>query len=230
MNTKIKLALYGAAMFLLCTALAVSMHESRELRKEYRQTLIECADLYSTNQRLSTEVDELAFAKVSLEDYASKLSKSLLSYTDQIDYSAAPAPIYDIPLAAEYQQYTYDTCKVYGIEEHYDIVLALMWQESRYDFSAISPTNDYGIMQINIRNHDKLRDILGFEDIMDPYNNIECGIYILSMYILEYGDAGGLMCYNMGPDGAKAQWARGNYTTPYTDSIIRKAAELTKIE
>ena len=136
------------------------------------------------------------------------------------------APVYDIPLDAGLQKYTFDTCVEYGIEKHYELVLAIMWRESNFDINAVSSTNDYGIMQINACNHNALKKKLKFVDIMEPENNIEAGIYLISCMLKKYDRHEALMAYNMGEAGARRQWRRGNYTSSYSRDIIDKANKI----
>ena len=136
------------------------------------------------------------------------------------------APVYDIPLDAGLQKYTFDTCVKYGIEKHYELVLAIMWRESNFDTNAVSSTNDYGIMQINACNHKALKKKLKFVDIMEPENNIEAGIYLISCMLKKYDRHEALMAYNMGEAGARRQWRRGNYTSSYSRDIIDKANKI----
>lgn len=136
------------------------------------------------------------------------------------------APVYDIPLDAGLQKYTFDKCVEYGIEKHYELVLAIMWRESNFDTNAVSSTNDYGIMQINACNHKALKKKLKFVDIMEPENNIEAGIYLISRMLKKYDRHEALMAYNMGEAGARRQWRRGNYTSRYSRDIIDKANKI----
>ena len=154
-----------------------------------------------------------------------KVAKQKLKrFTSPIKYNAASAPVYDIPLSNELQQYTYDTCRYYGVEDYYVLILAMMWQESNYPPDLFSDTDDYGLMQINICNHESLRELLGNIDFLDEYDNIYAGVYVISTLLREYEDEHkALMAYNMGPSGARAQWKRGNTTSTYSSSIVAKA-------
>lgn len=133
----------------------------------------------------------------------------------------------DIPLDEALQEHTFTLCKTYEIPEHYATVLAVMWRESNYTPDAISGTNDYGIMQINSINNTWLYENLGLTDMLDPYQNIEAGVYYLSTYIKKYGDLhSALMCYNMGEGGASTAWQSGIYSTSYSRDIVVKAEEI----
>ena len=101
-----------------------------------------------------------------------------------------------------------------------------MWWESNFDTNAVNSTNDYGIMQINEYNHKALKKKLKFVDIMEPENNIEAGIYLISCMLKKYDRHEALMAYNMGEAGARRQWRRGNYTSSYSRDIIDKANKI----
>lgn len=146
-------------------------------------------------------------------------------------YNSAAAPEYDVPLSKELQNYTYNMCRYYGIEDNYRLVLALMWQESGFDAAAQSPTNDYGLMQINECNRDNLQEVLGVTNLLDAKDNIYSGVYILSNLLNEYNDAHkALMAYNMGPSGAEALWERGIYTSNYSEGVVSKMHKLKLVQ
>lgn len=133
----------------------------------------------------------------------------------------------EIPISEALQEHTFTLCKAHGIPEHYATVLAVMWRESNYTPDAISSTNDYGLMQINSVNNAWLYENLGLTDMLDPYQNVEAGIYYLSTYIKKYGDLhSALMCYNMGEGGASTAWRNGIYSTSYSRDIVNKAEEI----
>ena len=135
--------------------------------------------------------------------------------------------LYDIALPETLQEHTYRLAEEYGIEQYYNVILALMWTESRFNPDAVSGTSDYGIMQINKWNHGWLQEELGITDFMDPYQNIEAGIKILSMHIHKYDDLHrALMAYNMGEGNAKKNWNKGRYSSKYSRQIINVAEEL----
>ena len=82
-------------------------------------------------------------------------------------------------LAYDLQEIMQDCCEVYGVP--YALVLAIAEVETHFDPDAVSPTHDYGLMQINQCNHEWLQG-LG----MDPLThagNIEAGLYLISDYL-----------------------------------------------
>ena len=126
---------------------------------------------------------------------------------------------YNVPLADDLQEYTQDLCNEYGVQ--YELVLALMSAESGYRTDVISKTNDYGIMQINKINHERLTKTLGITDYLDPEQNIRAGIYMLSEIAEKYDTPQEiLMVYNRGHAGAKRLWKQGIITTKYTDRVL----------
>ena len=173
--------------------------------------------------RLNVQVTELASENQDLSAALQKSNEKLRLFVDDTEVRAAEPTYYDIPLSKDLQLYTYNRCVEYGIPEHYELVLAMMWQESNYTPDTISATDDYGIMQINACNHEWLSDLLGTTDLLDVYQNIDAGTYIISKMLLKYGDEHkALMAYNMGENGAALNWDAGIYTSSYSRGIIAK--------
>ena len=62
--------------------------------------------------------------------------------------------------------------------------------------------------------------------MLDPYQNVFCGIKILGSYIEEYEDLNyALMAYNMGEYGARKAWESGIKSTSYSESILEIMSE-----
>lgn len=87
---------------------------------------------------------------------------------------------YNIKLPVEQQKYAYNMAQKYGIQ--YELFLAMMYKESGYNPNAVGGGNSYGLCQIHISNHAKLRNILGVSNFFDPYDNITAGAYMLYLY------------------------------------------------
>lgn len=141
---------------------------------------------------------------------------------------------YNLPLSTELQAYTFYTCLDYDID--YELVLAIMWTESNYTPSAISSTDDYGLMQINIINHKWLADALGFESsstdtYLDPEYNIQAGVYLLSMMMTKYKtESKAIMAYSLGETGAARLWTNGIYTSSYVEKVLYRKSLILKNE
>lgn len=141
-----------------------------------------------------------------------------------------PIPIYDIPLSAELQTYTYQRCEALGLVApgvDYATVLALMGKESAYTSDAVSGTGDYGLMQINTVNHGWLREELGITDFLDAEQSIDAGTEMLARLSAKYSDPHKvLMAYNMGEGGAAKLWAQGITSSEYSRDIMAQRAEI----
>ena len=179
--------------------------------------------LQSDIDKLNQQVAELTTRNQELSAALQKSNDKLRLFVDDTEVRAAEPTYYDIPLSKDLQLYTYNRCVEYGIPEHYELVLAMMWQESNYTPDIVSATDDYGIMQINACNHEWLSDLLGTTNLLDVYQNIDAGTYIISKMLLKYGDEHkALMAYNMGENGAALNWDAGIYTSSYSRGIIAK--------
>ena len=173
--------------------------------------------------RLNAQVTELASENQDLSAALQKSNEKFRLFVDDTTVRAAEPTYYDIPLSKDLQLYTYNKCVEYGIPEHYELVLAMMWQESNYTADLISSTDDYGIMQINSCNHSWLVDLLGPTNFLDASDNINAGVYVISKLLIKYGDEHkALMAYNMGEHGASLNWQAGNYTSNYSRGVVAK--------
>ena len=126
---------------------------------------------------------------------------------------------YDVPLSHGLQDYIYELCA----EEHVpmSLIIAMIDHESKFNPEAVSETNDYGLMQINEVNHDRLEEQYRCADMLNPYQNVFCGIKVIGSYIETYEDyTKALMAYNMGNYGAKKAWDNGITSTAYTEVIL----------
>lgn len=132
----------------------------------------------------------------------------------------------EIDLDENIQEFTY--CLAYGYGIDYPFVLAVMDQESGFDPSTISTTNDYGLFQINEVNHKSLGEKLNITDFLDPYDSARAGLFMLRNLFEKYDDPSKvLMAYNMGEHGASLLWDKGITSTKYSESIMRKTEMYT---
>lgn len=131
----------------------------------------------------------------------------------------------EVELDEELQEFIY--CLSYAYNIDYAFVMGLIEAESNYQVDVVSSTNDYGLMQINIVNHEWLNEKLGVTDFLDPYQNTRSGIYILRNLFEKYEDPEKvLMAYNMGENGAKRLWDKGIYETDYTNKVIKNIMKI----
>ena len=131
-----------------------------------------------------------------------------------------PVLYYDCPLSHDLQDYIRQLCETENVPM--GLVIAMIDKESTFRASVVSTTDDYGLMQINVINHEWLSEQYGITDFLDPYQNVFCGIKILSGHLENYdGDLSrALMAYNMGAGGARRLWNQGIYSTSYTTYIL----------
>lgn len=130
-----------------------------------------------------------------------------------------PTPTcYDCPLPEMLQLYISVQCEDRNVPM--PLVLAVIEKESSFKADAVSDTDDYGLMQINKTNHERFINEYGITDFLDPYQNVFCGITLLSEHYARYEDIDmALMAYNLGIDGAKQLWNIGIYQTDYTEQV-----------
>lgn len=136
-----------------------------------------------------------------------------LPEVSEVDY-------YDVPLSHSLQRYLFEICADNNVPV--TLILAMIEQESQFNPEAVSKTNDYGLLQINEINHKELEEKYRTADMLDPYQNVYCGVRIINSYLKKYeGDyTKALMAYNMGEYGAKKAWKDNIYSTEYTKKII----------
>ena len=126
---------------------------------------------------------------------------------------------FDIPLSHSLQRYIYEVCADEQVPV--TLIMAMIDHESRFNPEAVSGTGDYGLMQINTINHEWLAEKYRAADMLDPYQNVFCGIKIISSFLKTYEDCGkALMAYNMGSYGAGKAWENGIQSTRYSEEIL----------
>lgn len=129
-----------------------------------------------------------------------------------------------IPLSYDLQKYTYSQCVQYGLE--YELVLAIMWRESRFVEDAVNinsdGTQDSGIMQINDINKSWLLEKYGIDDLMDPYQNIRAGTAMLGNFSKKYGERAALMAYQYGETGMAEKLEEGVTTNDKIELLYRQ--------
>ena len=109
-----------------------------------------------------------------------------------------------------------------GYEIDFTFVMALIQQESSFRADAISESNDYGLMQVNEKNHTLITETLGVTDFLEPYNNVRSGMFILRKLFEKYETPEKvLMAYNLGESGAARLWENGIFEINYSKSVFQ---------
>ena len=127
---------------------------------------------------------------------------------------------FDVPLSHNLQDFIYEICADGGVPV--TLVLAMIETESGFNPEIISSTNDYGLLQINKVNHEWLKKSYRTADMLNPYQNVYCGIKIIGTFVKKYNNDlnKALMAYNMGDYGAKKAWQNGIKSTRYSEKIL----------
>ena len=127
---------------------------------------------------------------------------------------------FDVPLSHSLQRYIYEICADENVPVA--LIMAMIEHESQFNPESVSKTDDYGLMQINEVNHTWLNEEYRCADMLDPYQNVFCGVKIIGSYLRAYdGDCTkALMAYNMGDYGAAKARESGITSTAYTDKIL----------
>lgn len=88
-------------------------------------------------------------------------------------------PEYNIPLEKQIREYIWDLCM--KKELSYEMVLSLIYVESKFKYDAVSHTSDVGLFQLNPINYEWLPELAGIENFSpyDVYDNILCGVTLL---------------------------------------------------
>lgn len=136
---------------------------------------------------------------------------------------------FDVPLSHSLQRYIYEVCA--DEEVPVTLVMAMVEHESQFNPEIISKTNDYGLLQINAVNHETLAEQYRTADMLNPYQNIFCGMKIIGSYVKQYdGDyTKALMAYNMGAYGAAKAQESGITSTSYTETILALMQEYEEV-
>lgn len=150
------------------------------------------------------------------------------AYKSNVLVDTADVFLFDVPLSDSLQRYIYEICADENVPV--TLVMAMIEHESGFDPEAVSPTEDYGLMQINAVNHEWLKEEYRCADMMNPYQNVFCGISIISSYIDKYGELDkALMAYNMGNYGAQKAWKNGVTSIAYSEEILSLMKEYEEV-
>lgn len=214
----------------LVVSTSIFAKSTYDLNVERHALNAEVNHLRDSVDQVALRNQDLSAALLDADEALRNANRRLYILLDDTDVCAASPAIYNIPLDADLQEYTYNRCVEYGIADYYELMLAMMWQESNFTADVISSSNDYGLMQINKCNHLWLRDLLGTTDFLDAKQNIDAGTYIMSKLLRKYRDEHkALMSYNMGERGARRNWEAGNYNSRYSRSIVAKRKAIQQI-
>lgn len=106
----------------------------------------------------------------------------------------------DLPLDYETQMLLYGACLEFQVD--YDLALAVIEQETRYQNVTGDGGDSEGFMQIQRKWWKGLMDEIGAADLMNPEDNFRTGCAILRQLLDKYGNTeDALTCFNSGKPG-----------------------------
>lgn len=143
-----------------------------------------------------------------------------------IPETPAPLVYYDVPLSEDIQDYIRGLCDEMDVPMA--LVIAIIDTESTFQSTIISKTYDYGLMQINRNNHEWLSETYGVSNFLDPYENVYCGITILSSLLSDFDTVEqAVVAYNRGATGARNLFSQGIYSTEYSQEVMTAYTKYT---
>lgn len=106
----------------------------------------------------------------------------------------------DVPLTFEEQDYLQTACAEFGVD--YELMLSLIYRETRFQNIVGDGGNSIGYCQIQPRWWGGLMEEIGAEDLTDPYDNFRTGCAIVAQLTEKYGNVrDALSAYNTGSPG-----------------------------
>lgn len=153
-------------------------------------------------------------------------TKVLLETVEVPTYSKNTMPTtvkvhhFNVPLSKGLQRYIYEICADEGVPV--TLVLAMIEQGSGFDADMVSSSGDYGLMQISTVNRTRLSAQFGNAKTLDPYQNVFCGIKIMSSLLGSYENyEDALLAYDLGDYGAIKAHESGITSTEYTRAVLK---------
>ena len=187
--------------------------------EEYEEFIVENVTEVPTATPVESEKEPEKKKKIKSSSLSEVLQRGYCLYEVRESYGT-------YMLEPEYQAYLYDMCVKYGVEKYYKLMMAVMWHESNFNVKEISKTNDYGLMQINKCNHGWLKKTLDLPstDFLNPYTSMECGVYMMSSYLIKYDDVHkALVAYNRGDNAVDKQgMTESSYSRTVVDILVNK--------
>ena len=127
------------------------------------------------------------------------------------------------------QVYLWCICRDMGMD--YEVAVAMIEQESGYQYDEVGKASDSGYFQVIPKYHKERMTRLEATDMLNPYQNamvaIDYMVELLDKYDGNMKKA--LTAYNSGPDGAyKYYFSAGVYASPYAKSVLDRAERIRK--
>ena len=127
------------------------------------------------------------------------------------------------------QIYLWCICKEKGFD--YPTAVAMVEQESGYQYDLVGTSDDTGYFQVIPKYNKERMEKLEASDMLNPYQNALVAVDLMAELLDKYDDNMGkaLTAYNCGPTGAyKHYFSTGVDTNGYARSILKKAERIRK--
>ncbi len=170
--------------------------------------------------------EELKNTNQQVREYKNKIDK-----LEQENIELSKYRFYDIPLTYKQQKFIFDLAEEKNLS--FELIISIIKNESNFQTDLVSKTSDYGIMQLNSKNHKFFAKLSGLEtyDVFDFYDNVTMGVnYLVYLRnnLIKQGITNQedltiylLNSYNMGEMGFKNYVKRTGMTTRvYNQKII----------
>ena len=170
--------------------------------------------------------EELKNTNQQVREYKNKIDK-----LEQENMELSKYRFYDIPLTYKQQKFIFDLAEEKNLS--FELIISIIKNESNFQTDLVSKTSDYGIMQLNSKNHKFFAKLSGLEtyDVFDFYDNVTMGVnYLVYLRnnLIKQGITNQedltiylLNSYNMGEMGFKNYVKRTGMTTRvYNQKII----------
>jgi len=133
---------------------------------------------------------ELIVRNKPVQEVVPVASKVVVVEAKQIKADVRPEYNVIDKLSSSVLDYIYQQSKSSGLS--YETVLAIADVESEFDVNAKSPTSDYGLFQLNKRNHKWLSELAGIDNLnpLNPKHNTRMATVYLSYLHEHYRELG----------------------------------------
>ncbi len=158
----------------------------------------------------------------------------------QIDEKQQKPILYKIPLLSQLQTFIWQQSQKYNLS--YELILAVIYVESRFQSDAVSYNNtSLGIMQLNKNTYPWLAQKIGIKDfdVYNPRHNIVAGIWYLN-YLRDYcykkdltdeqAFAAMLIFYHRGINGGIKYIKKYGFNSKYVQAVYNYKTKLEKGE
>lgn len=157
---------------------------------------------------------------VDIEVIETKIIEDLEAEPIEVIEGEVERPVYfDVPLDESLQDHIFAVCEEYGVDPA--LVMAVIEKESTFIVDAVG---DYGrslgLMQVQPQWFAAEMEEHGFDNLLDPYQNVVIGIgYLSDLFAMGRGDAWALMAYNGGPRYANEM---GDWVSDYAAEVMER--------